>query len=364
VSISLYSKIKEALNVVGLNAILKKKISLDLENRLQQESTLCVHVRTGDMGSVSVSFKRTVQRLAAKFSTLIVFARVHHDARSVSLNTSSNTASKDIQEIIEDVFHMRKIVRHVSLNADLDLYLLSICSNLLIHRGGYSGLAALLNSGQVFYTRELETFINNPEYKGLLVSAMLADDYLSNVKQSGHAHSLSQSCCIFKERSESVICSNHGSLHNIGCWVLILSIYDVYLFSVPSEFEFCKLHLVYKESLNVSTTQPSRNSIGHICPSCFLDFHVLLGRINSITEVESRAPAYFLNTVPQFYFDVLLLPFPPDQVFATYPHEQIPDIRLMYERRAFTLVYSANSSNATGTTLFVRNVEQVNWMFV
>lgn len=100
-------------------------------------------------------------------------------------------------------------------------------SNLLVHRGPFSALAALSTTGTVYYTPELADYINHNQFRWLIKTARPAVDppltnaYLAKLNTMG---AVQPSCCDFHEfgvgDGAKVVCTNTKRFLNKPCWVL------------------------------------------------------------------------------------------------------------------------------------------------
>ena len=133
----------------------------------RKNSTLLVHVRSGDIGNISTDFVQCVLNLSVSFDMTILMGGVHANNNKMWLSKeiALNNFAKDMHHLVRES-HKRGInaVIHYGKNPDADLYLMSIASNLLLHRGGYSALGGLLNSGKTFFYSDREQFLSQPEY--------------------------------------------------------------------------------------------------------------------------------------------------------------------------------------------------------
>jgi hypothetical protein len=114
---------------------------------LQDDSVLCVHVRSGDYGPVTDDFLRTLAHLSKQFPKIIVLSGVHcnGDKQFIEQNKAKlNQCLDKIRAIIpRAVFDFNHPDAHVCYMAR--------ARNLLVHTGGFSILGSLVFSGKNLY---------------------------------------------------------------------------------------------------------------------------------------------------------------------------------------------------------------------
>ena len=111
-------------------------------------TTLCVHLRTGDAGVIDKGFLETILRISPSFKRTVIFTGVHADTR-FSSNDEKVEAVKDSLNVI-----FKKISNAVFYNASTDAHLAMMhrCSNLLVHKGGFSCIGSLVSTGTLYIT--------------------------------------------------------------------------------------------------------------------------------------------------------------------------------------------------------------------
>ena len=114
---------------------------------LQDDSVLCVHVRSGDYGPVTDDFLRTLVHLSKQFPKIIVLSGVHcnGDQKFIEQNKAKLSQCLDkIRAIIpRAIFDFNHPDAHVCYMAR--------ARNLLVHTGGFSILGSLVFSGKNLY---------------------------------------------------------------------------------------------------------------------------------------------------------------------------------------------------------------------
>lgn len=122
---------------------------------VRSPDTLVVHVRSGDKGQISEAYAHQTAHLSRNFSSVVLLGQVHGDKR-YDTGDALKTLRGALHRLAGTLVLSRPglQVAYGSSTADHDLYLMSEASHLLVHRGGFSSLAALLCRGNVFYTAE------------------------------------------------------------------------------------------------------------------------------------------------------------------------------------------------------------------
>lgn len=130
--------------------------------------TLYVHIRTGDKGVIENSYIKKIKYLSEKYSKIVILAGIHNNEKKCNINESKNNLKISLQNIKDHSINFT-----VNYNSpDYHLCLMKICSNLLVHKGGFSVLGALLFQGDNLYLTYLFEPLNCAEDKIL--------KYLSN----------------------------------------------------------------------------------------------------------------------------------------------------------------------------------------
>jgi len=114
------------------------------------DTTLCVHLRTGDYGLVSEFFMNIIYHLSLKYKKVILFTGVHADQSWSKLEISKNNCITSVNTILSKNTNIFVYLD----NPDVHLSLFSVAKNLLLHRNGFSILASLICGGNIFVTDE------------------------------------------------------------------------------------------------------------------------------------------------------------------------------------------------------------------
>ena len=89
----------------------------------------------------------------------------HNNKLWLSKDIALSNIARDMHNLVYECSKLGvHAVIHYGQNPDADLYLMSIASNLLLHRGGYSALGGLLNQGKTFFYSGMDEFLATPEY--------------------------------------------------------------------------------------------------------------------------------------------------------------------------------------------------------
>ena len=122
----------------------------DIYDTIVDDTTLCIHVRTGDYGLVSEFFINIIYQLSLKYKKVILFTGVHADQTWGNLESSKVNCITSINTILSKNTNIYAYID----NPDIHLSLLSVAKNVLLHKNGFSILASLVCSGSVFVTDE------------------------------------------------------------------------------------------------------------------------------------------------------------------------------------------------------------------
>jgi hypothetical protein len=155
-------KVHWAINEYGRRKYRSDSESLSL---VRNETTLLVHVRSGDRGAISTSYKSHIMKLSSSFETICLIGGVHADRLSAPENVSKANLNDDFNNITATLSGLGKRV-HVRTTKlpDDDFYLMYSAANLLVHKGGFSAIGGLVCKGRVFFANELKVYTRNPEY--------------------------------------------------------------------------------------------------------------------------------------------------------------------------------------------------------
>lgn len=117
--------------------------------KVKRPDCLCVHLRLGDQNASS-SFLSIVKKLSTQFSSVIFLSGVHRD-------TIYKNNSLKIQNTISVVNQLGNNIPHSDIyldEPDQHILLMKHATHLLIHKGGFSCLGSIVNTGQLYITNE------------------------------------------------------------------------------------------------------------------------------------------------------------------------------------------------------------------
>ena len=114
---------------------------------LQDDSVLCVHVRSGDYGPMTPDFLRAIEHLSKQFAKIVVLSGVHCNGNEqfIALNKT---------KLNHCLYKIRALVPHAIFDfnhSDAHVCYMARARNLLVHTGGFSILGSLVFSGKRLY---------------------------------------------------------------------------------------------------------------------------------------------------------------------------------------------------------------------
>lgn len=194
-----------------------------VEKMVEQNGTLLIHV-SADPGangtSLSNEFLENAGYRATTFSRVVILATAETGAGAVSAQTLIAPLLKQLQE------QKVHVILRYSQGQDEDLYLMHISTHLLVHRGSFSAMGALVCEGTVYYTSDLSNYFSRNQFKWIIKNGTPAE----NTKLRLHQRHLAAmgpvvpSCCLFKTfgfgDGEKVVCANSRAFTRQDCWVL------------------------------------------------------------------------------------------------------------------------------------------------
>jgi hypothetical protein len=125
----------------------KNKIN-DFFNKINNEKTLFVHVRSGDKGHISDDFINTIHSLENEYEKIILLCGIHNETTYSSKDDSKKNLTDDINKIIGE--NNQKYVANID-EPDVHLCYFRKCENLLLSHGGFTCLGAILFNGDKLY---------------------------------------------------------------------------------------------------------------------------------------------------------------------------------------------------------------------
>ena len=114
---------------------------------LQDDSVLCVHLRSGDYGPVDDEFLNALARLSKQFAKIVVLSGVH-------CNGGEQFIAQNVERLRDSLARIRSIVPHAAFDfnhPDIHVCYMARARNLLVHMGGFSILGSLVFAGKQLY---------------------------------------------------------------------------------------------------------------------------------------------------------------------------------------------------------------------
>lgn len=114
---------------------------------LQDDSVLCVHLRSGDYGPVDDAFLNALVRLSKQFAKIVVLSGVH-------CNGDEQFIADNIARLRDSLARIRALVPRAAFDfnhPDVHVCYMARARNLLVHMGGFSILGSLVFSGKTLY---------------------------------------------------------------------------------------------------------------------------------------------------------------------------------------------------------------------
>lgn len=125
-------------NIVYLKPIL---------NLVNQKDTLTVHIRTGDM-RMDDNFIENINSLAEKFDKVVLLSGIHLDTLTLDHRGKVNNFLENTNSILKT---NPKMHSYIDI-ADVHICMMRKASHLLVYRGGFSGIGAIVAQGKVYAT--------------------------------------------------------------------------------------------------------------------------------------------------------------------------------------------------------------------
>jgi len=147
------NRLKNSINIFLKNNSDKIKTIYDI---IIKDTTLCVHLRTGDYGLVSDFFINIIYQESLKYENVILLTGIHADTSFNKLDKSKANCIISINKILSK----NKNIYVYLDNPDIHLSLFSISKNILLHKGGFSILASLVSIGNIYVTEEFNALHN------------------------------------------------------------------------------------------------------------------------------------------------------------------------------------------------------------
>jgi len=119
----------------------------DAFDMVQHETTLCVHVRNGDL-ETETEYIELIKKLSKSYETVILLSGIHRD---IHLKKSNEKIDNFVQTM-NNILCLNSNICLCLEEPDDHLALMMNASNLLLHRGGFSCLGSIFCHCNVFIT--------------------------------------------------------------------------------------------------------------------------------------------------------------------------------------------------------------------
>ena len=132
---------------------------------LQDDSVLCVHVRSGDYGPVDPAFFRTIELLSKQYAKIIVLSGVHR-------NGPEQFIAQNVARLKHNLSRIRALVPRAVFDfnhPDVHVCYMAKARNLLVHMGGFSILGTLVFSGKQLYITPTFQPASNDRWRNLRI---------------------------------------------------------------------------------------------------------------------------------------------------------------------------------------------------
>jgi hypothetical protein len=119
------------------------------------DDTLIVHLRSGDKGLVEDEFINVIQKLQSTYSKIVILCGIHHNSDRSHIFPSLDQSIDNLKKSLHKLNLNIKNVIIDTNEPDVHLCIMSKAKNLLLHKGGFSILGALLFTGNNLYITNL-----------------------------------------------------------------------------------------------------------------------------------------------------------------------------------------------------------------
>lgn len=132
---------------------------------LQDDSVLCVHVRSGDYGPAHPAFLRTIEQLSKQYAKIIVMSGVH-------CNGTQQAVAHNVACLNQTLARIRALVPHAVVDfnhPDVHVCYMARARNLLVHTGGFSIIGTLVFSGKQLHITSAFQPATSPKWHDLRI---------------------------------------------------------------------------------------------------------------------------------------------------------------------------------------------------
>ena len=160
-------ELKENENIPNIDRLLSSVDIFSINKNIHVNidiSTLYVHLRTGDKLDIEDIYVDKIYKLHKEFyNNIIILTGIHNDVRYLNEKDKLYHLNKSLKKL-----HDKGITYTLNLDSpDNHLYIMRNCKNLLVHKGGFSIIGAIIfNGNKLYITNLLEplTAINNNNF--------------------------------------------------------------------------------------------------------------------------------------------------------------------------------------------------------
>lgn len=114
---------------------------------VKEPNVCCVHIRNGDLNTEH-DYINTIIKLSHLFDKIIILSGIHLD----TVFRDQNSKIGNFLNTMNNILQARDNIYIYLNNADVHLSIMSMASNLLIHKGGFSCLGSIVCNGNLFIT--------------------------------------------------------------------------------------------------------------------------------------------------------------------------------------------------------------------
>jgi hypothetical protein len=134
----------------------------DIINIVKDPTCICVHIRNGDLDTEE-NYIKYIENISRMFNKVILLSGIHIDERFKNRNAKINNFVKTINSILK----LNDNIYIYIENADKHLVIMSLASNLMLHKGGFSCLGSIVSTGKLFLT-EFFTYRGKNKWKEMV----------------------------------------------------------------------------------------------------------------------------------------------------------------------------------------------------
>lgn len=134
-----------------------------LRSTIESQGTLLIHVRSCDKSVPHNNFLNYAASLSQSFQSIVLMGQCHNDTRYANHLDALENLRRSFQTLVQRIGR-EKVTLFPRANADDHLFAMSRASHLLVHRGGFSAVGALVCRGRVYYCLDMQPFVENADF--------------------------------------------------------------------------------------------------------------------------------------------------------------------------------------------------------